>query len=406
MPHLSYNQLHLSAFAFVFLLTASYGAVACGQQFSFSQVVDTGTLVPGSDDPFGFFRAPSIDNGRIAFVAGNGNFNRTGVYTSDGNGLEVVADIFGSGGVRAFNGATIRSNVSISGNEVAFFGGANATATSPSQFGIFARDVSTSGGLRNVVDTNTNVPGVSPADDFQTIGDFAISGGAVIFTGDDAAPPFPGGVYLEQNGALSVVADSNTPIPGTSQNFNNFTGVEIDGNNLFFSHITPNGQFVSSGGVIESVPSTIVSGNNFAILSSEGISLSIDGETSLVVTREDNASDPSRTFAIIQALSLDGDDVAFFATDTNLSPNREGLFAYIDGSLVTVVEEGDVLNGLTVSDVEFGGEGFRDGQIAFGVSFTDGSEAVFVATTAAVPEPTSLLALSGGALLICLRRRR
>ena len=197
---------------------------------------------------------------------------------------------------------------------------------------------------------------------------------------------------------MSVVADSSTPIPGGNSNFDSFTGVAIDGDNLLFSHITPSGVFSSNNGVITPLSA---SGINFAQTTQDGIVTSINGVVSQPVTGSTLIPNRSVTFAEVTSVSLDGTNFAFTGLDSFTTSRREGLYAQINGSLVTVIEEGDTLGGLIVSDISLGG--FSDNQIAFGVSFTDGSQAIF---TTAVPEPTSGLILATGGLLLVQRRRR
>ena len=398
----------------VTLLVSSFNQVVHSQQFSFNLVADTSTAAPGSGASFSSFQDIAIDDGQVAFVGGTAAEARSGIYLYDGGGVNVVADVFGSGGTPMLR--NFRNNVSISGNEIAFFA-LDPGNSFPTTGRIYVQDVSPGGNLRTSVSTDTLVPGLvggisGVTDDFDNIGSFAVSNGTVIFTGDNQFPPFPGGVYVEQNGVVSVVADSSTPIPGGNSNFDSFTGVAIDGDNLFFSHITPSGVFNSNDDAITQLSASggsfDVSGNNFAQTTQGGIVTSINGIVSQPVTGSTLIPNRSVTFAGVDNVSLDGTNFAFTGLDSFTTARREGLYAQINGSLVTVIEEGDTLGGLIVSDINLGG--FSDNQIAFGVSFTDGSEAIFTTTvsepTSAVPEPTSGLILAAGSLLLVQRRRR
>ena len=389
------------------LLVSAFNQVVHSQQFSFNLVADTSTAAPGSGDSFSFFQDIDIDDGRVAFVGGTAAEGRSGVYLYDGGGVNVVADVFGTGGTPMLR--NFRNNISLSGDEIAFFA-LDPGNSFPTTGRIYVQDVSPGGSLRTSVSTDTLVPGLvggisGVTDDFDNIGSFAVSNGTVIFTGDNGFPPFPGGVYVEQNGVVSVVADSSTPIPGGNSNFDSFTGVAIDGDNLLFSHITPSGVFSSNNGVITPLSA---SGINFAQTTQDGIVTSINGVVSQPVTGSTLIPNRSVTFAEVDNVSLDGTNFAFTGLDSFTTARREGLYAQINGSLVTVIEEGDTLGGLIVSDINLGG--FSDNLIAFGVSFTDGSEAIFTTTvsepTSAVPEPTSGLILATGGLLLVQRRRR
>jgi hypothetical protein len=90
-------------------------------------------------------------------------------------------------------------------------------------------------------------------------------------------------------------------------------------------------------------------------------------------------------------------DNALFAFDPTLGTvliAREGDLFNVNGELRTIQSVGFLENERGLNDL---------GQLAFGLSFTDGTNAIFVAS---IPEPTglALLALAGSAL--CARRRR
>jgi hypothetical protein len=95
-------------------------------------------------------------------------------------------------------------------------------------------------------------------------------------------------------------------------------------------------------------------------------------------------------------------DIAFYA---GLDSGARGIFDGIDPVSNKVILAGDQLSGLTVSDVVFY-RGLNDaGQIAFGVTFTDGSKGIYIATP--VPEPSSaMLIVAALPLLFAMRRNR
>ncbi len=190
------------------------------------------TLVPGSTETFGSFHSlngasPSISGENVAFTASSLSTN--GIYAFIDGELRVIADtstpVPGEKGVTFQNFGQLRGNSpTISGENVAFFGQWSAGG------GVYAY---INGELRVITDTNTPVPGGSGT--FANPGPPSgarpsIDGENIVFT-----TTFPGGVYAYINGALRVIADDDTPAPGTSGTFGGFpVGPVISGENVAF----------------------------------------------------------------------------------------------------------------------------------------------------------------------------
>jgi hypothetical protein len=86
--------------------------------------------------------------------------------------------------------------------------------------------------------------------------------------------------------------------------------------------------------------------------------------------------------------------------------SQDAIYLSQPNSLSRIIAVGDVLDGKTISGLTFSNFGLDANSLAFGVSFTDGSSAVYKAM---VPEPSALvlsltiLALAAGAGVV--RRR-
>lgn len=124
----------------------------------------------------------------------------------------------------------------------------------------------------------------------------------------------------------------------------------------------------------------------------------------------------SSYFSFQQMTLNDRGVLAFAANRGEIGTGRRlpgaGLFAYVDGVLNLVAREGDTFPVSTgeaveervIASISFGGLN-NSGQLAFALSFDDGTGGVFIAETLPIPEPhTSLIVLALSFLLACTRR--
>ncbi len=194
-------------------------------------VANTSTPIPGRAGNFQSSNVgrPSADGGQIAFCVQN-----FGVYATTASGLVVVEDDATPipGGVGNFLGQCAPDNVSLDAGDVVF------TAAVPvgpfNTFAIFKTVGGVEGTLVPVVDTETPVPG--SAEDFGGLANPVLSDGNVVFWGRTAST-LRDGIYTTVGGSLRVVADHNTPVPGGTGNFVGFAsnaGLSIAGNRIAF----------------------------------------------------------------------------------------------------------------------------------------------------------------------------
>lgn len=403
------------------LLVGSPSLSASSPVITFQKLVDSNTAVPAmSGETFGRFGKPVLENGRVAFQGFSPSNDIYGIYSWHKNQLEVVVDTNtiqpGNSSNSTFSGlGSVWSNISLSGNEVAFRG------ISPDYIaGIYVKTLGPAGGIRTVADTNTTIPG-SDGDTFiyYSLSDLSLSNGAVVFTGDDAAPPFPGGVYTDLGGSLRVVMDRPTSESlGYSPPLYQFTDAMIDGNEIVLTHIAgSNKGFKESNGsfskLVDPDNNQLVfddysfSGGDLGFVDSTSRSVKTlrDGvfttiaETSTVIPEH-----PEKTFAGFNDPAISEDLIAFIAPDSYISNNIWGLYTQFGDDLLNVIEPGDAFDGRVVEEIRFGREGASHKQLVFTVQFTDDSEAVYLAT---VPEPASihLVLLSLGLILVRVRWR-
>ena len=338
-------------------------------EIGLTRLVDTNTAVPGTFEPFNNFQDAVIDGDRILFAGGVNNAN--GIFsTTLGGPVETVVQ---DGSLTFFQGTTFR-DLSISGDEVAFFANIPFVPGSGLSNGIFVQDLANNT-TRLIVNGNSLVPGTNR--DFDRIDEFAISNGTVVFAGDDSLPPFPQDLFLDQGNGLELIASASDV--GAS----GIIDVEIDGSNVFFTTISPGGLFVvDPNGQITNLVSgsqpddLSVSDGNIAF-DDGSLTTLVNGQLTDLVSGGDPIPETNDTFALLEDIALDGENIAFFGNDSFNTGNVDGLFAVIDGKVVTLLRENDLLEGQLVDGFSISSDAFSDDQIVFTVHFQDGSEAVF-----------------------------
>ena len=275
-------------------------------------VVDTDTMIPGTQIPFSLFlldgASASISGSNVAFSA-SGNNLPEGVWIWRNGSLELIADdsetpVPGRPGLRFGGfGQNYGAHPSISGENVVF----NAVDENVDG-GIYAY---INGELRMIADTNTVLPGASgPASSFGLFGGVSpdISGENVVFSASWGTGS--NGIYVYIDGEIRVIADTNTRIPG---------GV---------------GVFPSVG----SGASPAISGENVVFLIITGVYAYIDGVLRLVADNDTEVPFPATgEFGGFGGFAgsgpdISGENVVFMATAVGLGSGT-GVFRYINGEL-------------------------------------------------------------------------
>ena len=216
-------------------------------------IADAATPEPGGGAPLGVehLRGMSLDGDNVAFLASDGGGFR-GAYASLAGNLVIAADentpLPGGSGLTFLR----RFAPAIEGTSVAF--AANDVVAS----GLY---IATGGQVRAVFDDGTVLPGSTTPGGFL-LGPPSFRGGTLGFA---ANSPERGGIYIDRNGQLDVVADDTTLIPGTTDPFGMFglteqTGwVAVDGTTTAFiggPGFDYLGLYVRAGGVLRTVLTT------------------------------------------------------------------------------------------------------------------------------------------------------
>jgi len=431
------------------LLSCVAGRCAGAEVIHAERVVDTATSIPSGAGDFTSFGAPGLSDVGTAFF-GTGSGGQEGIYrrhrptASDPfpDPPNAVADLNapvsnGTGNFLHFNHGGIYTppGQMISAENVAFYG-----AGSNSQQGMYA---SINGTLERVADTNTPIPG--DTGNFEVFpGSPSISGGIVAFAGRDSLRTKEGVYVLD--GTLQAIADKNTSIPEGTGNFESFSPAPvISGVDVAFVGGGSGGQqgvyrvmhdFLPSGFTTRladratAIPGGTGTFTGFAdniAISETGVAFigsGSGGQQGVYVSPWPGPMAPpmpniplplrivdtstvipggTGTFTEFLAVGISSTDIAFLGSG---SSGQSGIFDYRDGSLLSLVNVGDTLDGKTITGVSFTGGGLFEDTIAFGAFFADGSQGIYVMN---VPEPTSFVLLALGSLLLgmqWLRRER
>jgi hypothetical protein len=372
-------------------------------QWEISKVADFSTPIPGGQGKeFDILGAPAISAHCVAFYGRSGDFhspNQVGIFMSDGSLLQIVADQFTAipGGTGA--SFTRFDDPSIDGCTAAFWG---QNHFFPLHEGIYTRSLDI---LRAVATQDTPVPGGQ--------GTFA-SHFSPIVSSDSGNAAFTNwgfggqeGVYTEIGGTLDFVANLNTPIPGGQGNFTRPSGsmafdeVSLSGDNVAFvgRGVGQEGIYSDVGGALGVVvdlntvlpggtePATgfrgpSIDGTDFAFYASrgtahKGIYSMIDGTLHVVADVQTPVPGLPFTFSLFDVFTALHDESVVFWGRT--AGGYAGIFFYHRGTIFKVIDNTDTLNGKTVAHPTFGPHALSHGRVAFKVTFDDFTQGVYVA---------------------------
>jgi hypothetical protein len=403
---------------------AALAAGALAQTFTFTRVVDTATTLPGGTGTFQSLGTTlAIDStGRIAF-ADEGASNK-GVYVHSAGTTTKVADLSTAipGGTGNFTGFTL-ANGALAPGQLAFRG-----AGGSGQSGVYAYDGTTLSLLANL---GTAIPdGVSTFTSFQ-VG--SASGTRYGLVGSGVSQQQ--GAYVFDGATLTTLANKSMTAPRIGGTFSSFTSQLAlnQGDAAFFAGVTggsnPGSAVLAySGGVLRTVAATgeaaAGTGLTFGNMTSQ---MALDGSTllfragfgpsnsrnglfatpvaggALTLVVDNTALVPGRaeTFTFVNGPEISGATYLFHGTYAS----GTGLFYSKDGTLGTILTTADLLDGKALTSLGFAG--VAGDTMAFAATFTDGSRGIYSTSLTAIPEPSAIALLAGGAALgLVVWRRR
>ena len=380
--------------------------------YELTKYLDLGTQVPDADPGVLFTsfdsEGPSLQNGVLCF---QGDFNdpgtgaTEGIFTVDASGTvtPVVFNTEPAPGGGAFQ--NLRDEI--------FHGAQVAWRVLPND-GIYARNADGSGPFTTIVDTNSIVPGTMET--FTSLYEFGMDGDLVLFLGDDDAGVQ--GAYIKNllTDTLSVYANTSTqsPFPGAAATVSSVGEPMVRDGQFTCKASDTNG---TSGlltdfgaGIVGPVNSTVLSPSGLGNFSSFDES-SIAGDRVVYQARTSANSKfgvymydhSTATFTTIADETIARPDGGFFdgfngnpslsivnGITTVIFETDADQWAWIDGSLVPIIREGDVLDGKFVEGVTYD---FPYGAVgtttASRPSFTDGTVALYLAELQQCTPPTS-----------------
>lgn len=377
-------------------------------QWDFLKIADGSTPIPGGKGAFfTYFGAPAISGGRVTFYGRSGEFHsalQSGIFVWKDGSFQIVADIFTPVPHRtAPVNFTRFADPTLSKGQISFWG---QNHFFPLQEGIYVKEGRS---LRVVADVNTPIPGGTGTFASSFSGAQAIDSGNVAFI---HRRPGQAGVYVEIGGQLKRVADLNSPIPGGVGNFSPPSGslafdeVSISGSNVAFV-----GRGVGQEGIYSNIGGSLrvevnlqtplpgadgnasllrgpsIDGEDLAFMaigphsSRQGIYSKVGRALRVVADSGTPIPGSSLTFTDFEPfVSLDAGNVVFWGRHFfAASPSYFGLFAQYSGHLVKIIDSGDTLEGKTISFLTFGPQALSGTQIAFHVTFSDFSQALYLA---------------------------
>lgn len=250
-----------------------------------------------------------------------------------------------------------------------------------------------------VVDTNTQMPGETV--NFTSFSVPAIADGIVAFRGTNT-PQNKQGVYTHDGGALAVIADRHTTIPGTGTLFESFGSyVGIDNGDVVFDGSGPSGAnehsglYCTIGGTLHAVAiedETLFPGSadTLATVSSyptiDNGQIAFYGGTSggvrqgvfryepgvgltTIATLDSTVPGTTRKFEglIIARYGLDHGRVTFLGYAASAEPDFSyGIYAGSGGEIEMLYDRTTLIPGTSLPFGFFGYQSLRGGRVAFG----------------------------------------
>ncbi len=405
------------------LVGSSCSIAQAGVTFEISKVADFNTEVPGLGGiEFDFLRNAeyAVNGGRVAFWGRADNFATVynGLFVWENGALSIVvdSDTIAPGSSTHF-GAEF--DTQIEGDSVVFDA---VLGFSGPESGAYVRDTTS---LRRIADSTQTLPGASGP---GPTGSPRLHGDSVMFLSRDAA-----GIDRVYNasietGDVSLVLDEAAIVPpGAGVALGGFDGNRLAmrairstgiGEGVFTTDVAgdvrtialrgdpiPNGDgatFTDFGGIIThpGVDNGVVvfTGRGGGVRGiytapTTGGPLSIVIDSTMTLPDGAPASD-------LTAPAISNSNIAFLGGGMFTG----GYFVRWEGVVYEVAHTGDVLDGRTIQSLVASPFGFDGRDLAFGVRFTDNTDAIYLAHI--IPAPSAALLLGAPVMLVGAARRR
>lgn len=314
-----------------------------------SKLVDTNSLVPGSASRFtNFYGSTFLSDNKVVFV-GNGSGEEHGLYAWTNNAIIKLYDTTTLMPGRSDNFSRF-GWPSVVGNQFAFLG---FSKQNPDNYVDYrAVYLSSNGVLSVLADTNTPLPNVG--------GTFRGSSSQVAFDGTNVSwwawnADDIGGIFRVSSGTLTSLADQLTANPATAQNFNGFIS-----------------------------PPTIYSGRTYLVGHDPSFKTTlfyrdIGGPLTVVSKPGDTIPSRGNTFDSLGYPAQTSSSAGVFFDGTE-GAGYHGIFYWNGSTTVKVIDTLDTLDGQAISYV-YVADADAD-NLLFYVNFTNGKIALYAMTDA------------------------
>ncbi|MCR9095097.1 MAG: PEP-CTERM sorting domain-containing protein [bacterium] len=387
----------------------------------FDRLLDDTTLIPGSANTFASVRFPVVEDSQLVFTSNVGERGFYAVDSTTGNVTTLVDEsTLVPGGAALFDsfGAS-----DIDGGHLIFTGG---NPSVPGATGLYRVPLG-GGPIEVIANTTTIAPGYGQP--FTAITDASAGSGTIAFKAQVDTGQLAG-IYRYENGLLEVVADRNTTVPGQGVPFRSFSTVHVgtEGNIAFLGGVSPlqEGLFSDRTGALESVAleDVVLDPVNGTTLSGFDFGSAIGGDDvafraahsggSFGAVYVDEAAGLRRIASRGDLVPGGGDsflwftgDVAHFGDKTvfraRTLSGEEGIYVDVAGEVHTLLAFGSLLDGAEVDFANFYSDGLHGDELALGVDFIGGTNALYLVT---IPEPGTAILLGLGLGGLCAFRRR
>ncbi|GET38530.1 DUF7453 family protein [Microseira wollei] len=380
-------------------------------------VVDTNTPVPFSDVNFiGLDLGLAIDKGNIVF-GGSGNKPNPlggtdvyGIYTVIGGVLDRVIDQSTILPGDNSNFTTFGGGLSIKGNNVAFYGG--------SSFENVALFTNAGGTLQRVVDSSTPLPEVTSNLDSLSNADVVFASSTSV---DGTINNWRSGIYTYTGGVIKKIVDPATIMLGGRTDLNFSAGQPlVDNDDIAFSVVSYSNQPSTAIYTIVDGKVSLIADTNTPVPGGIGNFFNLAG----LNVGSFNFGGLSLDQGSVAFVG--GDLVGFrefpgpICSPRQFCPGpirfpeiRNGIYTTLGGSLTRVIAEGEQLDGKVIAPYYLGvsRQMLSGNSLVFSVRFTDGSSGIYQADFVphppkSVPEPASVLGLLPAVGALLLRRRK